>query len=216
LLAEELLPFNEHPEFSKVSLRQLASSFSKDFFPILLKASHLNFWRITHRFCGSCGTKLGEFKDERARRCENCGQVTYPRISPCIIVLITRGEEMLLARSPHFPPEVYSTLAGFIEPGESAEETLHREVFEEVGVRVKNVRYFASQAWPFPDSLMLGFTADYESGEIRIDEKEIEDANWYSPNNLPKLPNPFSIARALIEQHLAKCAKNRGKSDDKV
>jgi NAD+ diphosphatase len=128
--------------------------------------------------------------------------VTYPRISPCIIVLVARGEEMLLARSAHFSPEVYSTLAGFIEPGESAEEAVHREILEEVGVHVKNVRYFSSQPWPFPDSLMLAFTADYESGEISIDPKEIEDAKWYGPENLPKLPTTFSIARALIEQHL--------------
>lgn len=203
LVAEDVLTVEENPGFSKVSLRKLAHTFPSDFFSLLLKAAHLNFWRMTHRYCGACGRKLFESKEERARYCENCAQVTYPRISPCVIVLITRGEDMLLARSSHFPPGVYSALAGFIEPGESAEETVHREVFEEVGVRVKNIRYFGSQAWPFPDSLMLGFTADYDSGEIHIDEKEIEDANWYSPKALPTLPNTFSIARALIDKHLA-------------
>lgn len=202
LVAEELEVSQEDPALSKVSLRKLAHTFPADFFALLLKAAHLNFWRMTHRYCGACGTRLIDSTNECARCCEGCGQVSYPRISPCVIVLIRRGAEMLLARSAHFAPGVYSTLAGFIEPGESAEDAVHREIFEEVGLRVNNVRYFASQAWPFPDSLMLGFTADYESGEICIDKKEIEAADWYSPKNLPTLPNTFSIARALIDHHL--------------
>ncbi len=204
LLLDDPTDLTENPEISRIGLRELVYTFPSDTFPTVLKACHLGFWRKTHRFCGHCGTKLVESEVERARVCKNCGQITYPRISPCIIALITRGEEMLLARSPHFPPEVYSTLAGFVEPGESAEECLRREIEEEVGVQIKNIRYFGSQPWPFPDSLMLGFTADYDSGEIRIDEKEIEDAKWYSPKHLPKLPLTFSIARALIDQHLKK------------
>jgi NAD+ diphosphatase len=202
LLIEDVEILCEKPEISLVFLKQLAHALPQALFSVALQACHLNYWRKTHRFCGCCGTKLVEMENERARRCESCMHVTYPRISPCIIVLVARGEEMLLARSAHFSPEVYSTLAGFIEPGESAEEAVHREILEEVGVHVKNVRYFSSQPWPFPDSLMLAFTADYESGEISIDPKEIEDAKWYGPENLPKLPTTFSIARALIEQHL--------------
>jgi len=114
-------------------------------------------------------------------------------------VLVRRGDEVLLARSPGFPPEMYSVLAGFIEPGESIEETIEREVCEEVGVEVANVRYFGSQPWPFPNSLMIGFTADYAGGELRVDPEEIEDAGWYGVDNLPALPPKVSIARAMID-----------------
>ncbi len=131
--------------------------------------------------------------------CTACGQLHFPRIAPAVIVLVQRGREALLARSPRFPPGVYSTLAGFVEPGESLEECVHREIEEEVGVRVENVRYFGSQSHPFPHSLMVGFVADWRSGEIRVDPAEIEDARWFGFDALPRLPHRMSIARALIE-----------------
>ena len=119
------------------------------------------------------------------------------------MVMIQKDEEFLLARSPHFIPGMYSALAGFSEPGETLEETVHREVYEEVGIRIKNIRYFASQPWPFPHSLMIAFHADYESGEINIDPNEIEDANWFSVNKLPnRLPGLISISRKLIDATL--------------
>ncbi|MCA1771570.1 MAG: NAD(+) diphosphatase, partial [Halomonas sp.] len=120
----------------------------------------------------------------------------------CIITLVTSGEAMLLARSPRFPPGRYSTLAGFIEPGESAEEAVHREIFEEVGVHVNQLRYYQSQAWPFPHSLMLGFFAEATTRRIRVDGVEISDAAWFSPRQLPTLPPAYSISRELIETHL--------------
>ena len=132
-----------------------------------------------------------------------CKLSVYPRISPAVIVLVERGDEILLARSPHFVPGVYSTLAGFVEPGETLEGTVRREIHEEVGVHVDNICYFGSQPWPFPNSLMIGFRADYASGDLTIDGVEIEAAGWFRRDNLPKLPFKVSIARSLIEAFLA-------------
>lgn len=150
-------------------------------------------------FCGRCSAKTFPSTTERARICTACNRTIYPRVSPAIIVLIKRGEQVLLARSPRFTPGVYSVLAGFNEPGENLEQTVHREVLEEVGIAVKNLRYFGSEPWPFPDSLMIGFVADYAGGEIRIDPREIEEAGWFSRDRLPPTPSKTSISRALIE-----------------
>ncbi|MGB3681830.1 MAG: NAD(+) diphosphatase, partial [Rubrobacteraceae bacterium] len=130
------------------------------------------------------------------------GMHFYPRLSPAAIMLVTSGEQLLLARSPHFPPGMYSALAGFVEPGESIEQTIAREVREEVGVEIQNPRYFGSQPWPFPDSLMIGFTAEYAGGELRFEDGEIEDAGWFSAGKMPELPPRLSIARAMIEHFL--------------
>jgi NAD+ diphosphatase len=161
-------------------------------------------WDRNHRFCGRCGTatRRSEKPGELARNCPQCGLQHYPRISPAAIVLIHDGDRLLLARSPHFAPGVYSTIAGFVDPGESLEETVVREVREEVGVELRDVRYFDSQPWPFPHSLMVGFTAEYAGGEIVTDPTEIEDARWFTPHDLPRLPAPLSIARRLIDSFL--------------
>jgi len=166
--------------------------------------SHIAHWRNNNIYCGKCGAPMADSLTERVRICSQCNNLVFPRISPSIIVLVTNKEKMLLARSPHFAPQVFSTLAGFIEPGESAEQAVMREVKEEVGIEITNIQYVASQPWPFPDSLMLGYTAKYVSGEICIDSNEIEQANWFDKNNLPKLPTELSIARHLIDQHLRK------------
>jgi NAD+ diphosphatase len=136
---------------------------------------------------------------EHARECPACGLIAYPRIAPAVMCLVTRAREILLARSPHFPPGMYSALAGFVEPGESLEQCLAREVLEETGVRIANPRYFASQPWPFPHSLMIAFVADYAGGEITPAPDEIEDAQWFTLDALPKLPKRISIARRLID-----------------
>ncbi|PWV80622.1 NAD(+) diphosphatase [Halomonas sp. A11-A] len=175
-------------------------------FALLSTALQVGAWLRDHRFCGRCGTPAERLDAEFAMHCRTCGHRNYPRISPCIITLVTHGDALLLARSPRFPPGRYSTLAGFIEPGESAEEAVRREVFEEVGLQVGRIRYFRSQAWPFPHSLMLGFFAEAASRRIRIDGVEIADAAWYSPRRLPQLPPLYSISRALIETHLAEVA----------
>lgn len=156
-------------------------------------------WHRTHAFCSRCGAPTEPHAAHEAMDCSECGQLHFARIAPAVIVLVQRDGEALLARSPHFTAGVYSTLAGFVEPGESLEECVHREIEEEVGVIVDNLRYFGSQPHPFPHSLMVGFVADWRSGDIRIDAAEIEDARWFTPDGLPDLPHPMSIARALIQ-----------------
>lgn len=175
-------------------------------FSLVSTALQVLSWQRNHRFCGHCGHVTEQVAGEFAMQCPVCGLRNYPRISPCIITLVTHGENLLLARSPRFPPGRYSTLAGFIEPGESAEEAVRREVIEEVGVTVGHMEYYRSQSWPFPHSLMLGFFAEAASRRIRIDGVEIADAAWFSPRQLPKLPPPYSIARVLIETHLRKAS----------
>ena len=167
-------------------------------------AAQIGTWAREHRFCGSCGQAMTQVHLERAMFCQPCDLRSYPRISPSMIVLVTRGYEVLLARSPRFVPGVYSTLAGFAEPGESAEECLIREVREEVQVEVKNIEYMGSQCWPFPHSMMLGFHAEYAGGDIVPQADEIEDAQWFSIHNMPPLPASRSIARYLIDLYLAK------------
>lgn len=161
-------------------------------------------WYRTHRFCSQCGGVTERHSTHEAMACSACGQLHFARISPAIIVLVQRGDEALLGRSHHFAPGVYSTLAGFVEPGESLEECVHREIAEEVGVSVTDLRYFGSQPHPFPNSLMVGFVAQWLSGDIRIDPAEIEDARWFTADDLPDLPHPMSIARALIEDFVSR------------
>ena len=149
---------------------------------------------------------------ERAKKCPNCGLITYPRISPAIIVRVDRVIDgvphLLLARNGRWRSGWYSVLAGFVEPGETLEECVHREVFEEVGIRLKNVSYFGSQPWPFPNSLMLAFTAEYASGNIVLEEEEIEDANWFTVETLPNLPSRMSIARRLVDDFVERHSKS--------
>lgn len=180
-------------------LRALIGYVDEEFFSMAGRAKQVVGWNETHRFCGRCGAKTETLREELAKRCPACGLTSYPRISPAAIMLVAREGEVLLARSPHFPPGRYSTLAGFVEAGESVEETVRREVREEVGVEVGRVRYFGSQSWPFPNSLMLGFIAEYAGGEIERDPAEIEDARWFSTEDLPIMPPRLTIARRMIE-----------------
>ncbi len=170
------------------------------------RAQQVADWDRDNRFCGRCGTSMENHAVDRAKHCSKCGLISYPRLSPSIIVLIHRGEEMLLARNANWPNGMYSTLAGFVEPGESIEQTVHREVFEEVGLRVTNVRYRGSQSWPFPNSLMLGFHADYAGGEIVCQEGEIADARWFGRSDLPGMPPGTAISRWLIDDFLEELA----------
>lgn len=163
------------------------------------RAYHLLEWLQKNRFCGVCGSETEMKQDERARTCGQCGHIIYPRISPAVIVAITRGSEILLAHASNFKENMYSLIAGFVEPGETFEDCIRREVFEEVGIKVKNLKYFGSQPWPFPDSLMVGFTAEYESGEISVDGQEITSAGWFTGRNLPEIPTVSSIAGQIIK-----------------
>ena len=170
----------------------------------LLRAFHIAQWRRESRFCGSCGAKNTEAPGELARLCPVCGRQEFPRISPAIITIIINDEDKaLLAHNKKFFPGVYSLIAGFNEAGESLEATVVREIREEVGVNVRDVRYIASQPWPFPNSLMLGFAARHASGTIRADGVEIEDAQWFSKDALPKLPGTGSVSRYLIGRWIA-------------
>lgn len=166
------------------------------------RATQLLDWHQNHRFCGKCGTLTALKPGENAMQCPHCGLLAYPRISPAVMVLVRDGEKLLLARSPHFKPGVFSALAGFVEPGETLEECATREVREEVGIEITNFRYFHSQPWPFPNALMVAFFADYVAGTITPDPNEIEAAAWFTPDDLPTLPEPLSISRHLINAAL--------------
>ena len=185
--------------FALKVIRTLFGRLEEELMWIAGLANQLVAWNQNHRSCGKCG-HLTEYKtDERARACPQCGLINYPRLSPAIIVAVLRDNQILLAHSQRFPAKFYSVLAGFVEPGESLEECVKREIMEEVCISVKNIRYFGSQPWPFPDSLMIAFTAEYAEGEIEIDPAEILDAGWFSADNLPPIPPKISIARQLID-----------------
>jgi NAD+ diphosphatase len=173
-------------------------------FSLAGRAAQIVDWYRSHQFCGRCGLAAIEHSQDRAMICEVCKIHSYPRLSPSIIVLIHRQGEVLLARNQRFPQGMYSTLAGFVEPGESIEETLIREVKEEVGVNVTNLEYHGSQPWPFPNSLMLGFHAEYESGDIVLQEEEIADAQWFDCQQLPMIPGKVAISRWLIDAYLTR------------
>lgn len=189
-------------DYHAVTLRSLVGQMDDQLFNIWGKASELLHWHKTNRYCGSCGAQTEQHPRDLARYCPNCRSTFYPAISPCIIVLIHRKNDILLARSPRFPGKMFSTLAGFIEPGESAEQALHREVLEEVGIHVKNLRYFKSQPWPFPGQLMFGFFAEFQEGEILIDDDEICEAKWFPASTLPTIPGPATIAGQLIRRYV--------------
>jgi NAD+ diphosphatase len=192
-----------------VGLRQAYGLLPDPFFSLAGEANQILNWERTHQFCGRCATPTVASLTEYSRKCPNCGLSNYPRLSPAVIMLIAHENKILLSRSPHFAPGMYSIQAGFVEPGENLEEAVHREIKEEVGIYIKNVRYFGSQPWPFPNSLMIGFTAQYAGGELIIDKTEIEDAGWYSIDNLPTIPPPLSISRKIIDSFIKKQQKRR-------
>jgi NAD+ diphosphatase len=190
------------PELENMEFRDLRSLFGAlddDIFCLAGRAIQIVHWHREHRFCGKCGTAMIDRRSELARKCPDCKFISYPRLSPAVIMSIVRNDRILLARAPRFPTGMYSTLAGFVEPGETLEEAVSREVFEEVALSVDNIHYVASQPWPFPHSLMIGFTCTYKSGEIRLEGEELEDARWFSVSDLPVLPSTLSISRLLIE-----------------
>jgi NAD+ diphosphatase len=202
-VAVDVAEFPKIPGAEPVSVRAIFTLAGPEIFALAGRATQLLDWQANHRYCGRCGTPTEIVADEPAMRCPACGLLAYPRLSPAVMVLVRDGERLLLARSPHFKPGVYSALAGFVEPGETLEQCAVREVCEEVGVEIANLRYFSSQPWPFPNSLMIAFFADYAGGTITPQPGEIEDAGWYLPAELPLLPDPVSIARRLIDAALA-------------
>tara|TARA_X000000368_G_scaffold324554_1_gene261626 strand:- start:2860 stop:3693 length:834 start_codon:yes stop_codon:yes gene_type:complete len=186
-------------------LRNLLGRIPDSLFTVCSRSLQLSEWSKNNQFCGVCGTKMKMHETERAMFCECNNVLVYPRISPCVIVLVTKGEQLLLAHNKNFPGTFYSTLAGFIEAGESAESAIHREIYEEVKVNVKNIQYFGSQSWPFPSQLMLGFHAEYLDGEITPDGEEIDLADWFHYKDLPQVPTGnISISGQLIESYIEK------------
>jgi NAD+ diphosphatase len=191
------------PETTVEGLRALYGRLADDYFSIAGRAVQILLWDQTHRFCGRCGQPTVNAPAERAKLCPQCGLLSFPRLSPAVIMLVYNGDEFLLARNRAFAEGFFSVLAGFVEPGESLEEAVAREVREEVGVEIEQIRYFGSQPWPFPHSLMIGFTARYTSGDIRPQESEIVEAAWFNRGgDLPRLPGKLSIARKLIDAFL--------------
>ena len=189
-------------------LRQVYGKLDEDLFWLAARAVQIVDWDRTHRFCSRCGAPTVQRETERSKECPRCGQIHFPRLAPAVIVRVERGNQILMARSRHFAPGMFSVLAGFVEPGETLEEAVAREVKEESGIRVKNIRYFGSQPWPFPHSLMIGFTAEYAGGEIVLEDSELEAAGWYTAENLPPQPGKISIARKLINDFVEKQKKN--------
>jgi NAD+ diphosphatase len=183
-----------------VGLRRLWEHVDEQVWAIAGRAVQIVAWDRAHQFCGRCAQPTQPLPTERARRCQQCGLAAYPRLAPAVIVLVERADgRVLLARNANFPERIYSCVAGFVEPGETLEDAVRREIREEVGIEVRHIRYFSSQPWPFPHSLMIGFFAQFASGELCPDGEEIAEAGWFGPNDLPKLPGEMSIARALIE-----------------
>lgn len=180
-------------------LRGLFGALDDAQFALAGRAVQIVEWDRTHQHCGACGEVTAARTGERSRECPRCRLVVYPRLAPAVMGLVRRERSLLLARSPRFPEGMYSALAGFVEPGETLEQCLEREIHEEAGIRVRNARYFASQPWPFPNSLMIAFFADYVAGEICADGTEIVDAQWFDVGNLPRLPARISVARRLID-----------------
>ena len=187
------------PGLEAAGLFGLYGQMDDDLWLLAGRAFQILEWDRKHRYCGRCGSPTEARQSERARQCPACELTVFPRLTPAMMALVRRDNQLLLARSPRFPKGFYSVLAGFAEPGETLEACVRREVYEEVGLEVSNIRYFGSQSWPFPHSLMVAYVADYAGGEIQVDGRELEHAEWFDPHTLPKVPGPMSIAGHLIE-----------------
>lgn len=188
------------PGYEFVTLRQALMASVHEPFGIVGRAWQYSYFYQTHKYCGRCGSPMSKVEWEAAMHCHSCGHRSYPRVSPCVIVAIYRDDEILLAlHKRHEKRGLYANIAGFVESGESLEQAVVREIKEEVGIEVQNVTYFDSQPWPFPHALMMGFIAEWKSGEIEIDETELVEARWFTLNALPHTPPMFTIAGRLIE-----------------
>lgn len=183
-----------------VNLRKLLVSVSPGFWEVTGYAKQIHDCHVNFKYCGKCGRETMAKNDEQGRFCDTCRLTFYPRISPAIITAVVKDDKILLARGVNFPnKKMFSVLAGFVDPQERLEDCVRREVFEETGIRVRKVRYFNSQPWPFPDSLMIGFTAEYESGHISIDKQEIAEAKWFKADALPLVPGTPTLSGELIQ-----------------
>ena len=189
-----------------LDLRRLGSMLDRDTWKIAAAAAEFLDWDKKTKFCGRCGDDMEFSRKEYAKSCSRCNLIVFPSISPAVIVAIIKDGQILLAHNKRFPGNMFSILAGFVNPGESLEEAVTREVKEETGISVKNLKYFGSQPWPFPNSLMLGFTAEYDGGSLNPDGTEIQTVGWFTADKLPPIPSKISIARRLIDWYIEKYA----------
>lgn len=205
----EVNPETEGPEGMVFKdLRSLYGILDEDLFLLAGKAFQIVNWDQTHQYCSRCGIPTNVVNGENAKICPECGFISYTRISPAIITAVLKDDKILMAHGRNFPLNRYGLIAGFVEPGETLEECVEREVMEEVGIKIKNTKYFGSQPWPFPHSLMIGFISEYESGEIHADGDEITDAKWFCVENLPELPSKMSISREIIDWYIEKISSS--------
>ena len=186
---------------SQHELRELFHALPPEEFQEVARRQEVAEWRRVNRFCGCCGAAMRRHENpaERAMVCPSCGYVAYPKITPAIIVLVTKGDAILLQRNSHYHVPYWSLVAGFVDPGENFEEAVRREIREEASIEVRDIRYFGSQCWPFPSNMMVGFRAEYASGELRPDGEEVVESGWFTRDALPPIPRPRSLARALID-----------------
>ena len=192
-------PVSDDENYEMCPLRQSYYRLPYEFYLKAGKCSELIYWDQNTKFCGVCGGQM-HFHTDISKRCEHCGKEIWPQLATAVIVRITRGnDEILMARGRNFRSDFYGLIAGFVETGETLEESVVREVKEETGLTVKNIRYFASQPWPYPSGLMVGFTAEYDKGDIRVQREELLNVAWFHRDRLPKLPEKLSIARRLID-----------------
>lgn len=190
-------------EFTLTPLRKAYQFISLDLWTIAGRAMQVLHWHNEHRFCGKCGKEMVEIEHETVKSCPSCGFLSYPRLAPAVIMSVIWDNKILMGRAASFPKGMYSPLSGFVEPGETLEEAVRREVMEEAEIDVTTIQYVASQPWPFPQSLMIGFTTKYQGGTIRVDKTELEDARWFTADSMPEvLPSQMSISRTLVDKFL--------------
>ncbi len=194
-------PVTDNPRYEMCGLRATYNKLPHELYQIAGKCQEILYWDANTRFCGVCGGPM-KMHTEISKRCTHCGKEIWPLLATAIIVLIRREDKVLLVHARNFRGKFFGLVAGFVETGETLEEAVVREVHEEVGIKIKNIRYFASQPWPYPCGLMVGFTADYVSGELHLQRSELDDAGWFDRDHLPPVPDKMSIARQLIDSWL--------------
>ena len=196
-------PLIENDRYKMCGLRQSYNHLSQEDYLKAGKCHELLYWDQNTKFCGVCGGPM-RFHTDISKRCEHCGKEVWPQLATAVIVLVRKENEILLVHANNFRTDFYGLVAGFVETGETLEEAVYREVMEETGLNIKNLQYFASQPWPYPCGLMVGFTADYDGGEIHLQRSELSKGAWFDKNHLPHIPEKLSIARQLIDDWLEK------------
>ena len=199
-------PVTDNPCYEMCGLRATYNKLPHELYQIAGKCQEILYWDANTRFCGVCGGPM-KMHTEISKRCTHCGKEIWPLLATAIIVLIRREDKVLLVHARNFRGKFFGLVAGFVETGETLEEAVVREVHEEVGIKIKNIRYFASQPWPYPCGLMVGFTADYVSGDLHLQRSELDDAGWFDRDHLPPVPDKMSIARQLIDSWLEESSK---------